>query len=139
MEYRGKLGGATVYDDYAHHPSAIAATLAGARELGYRRVLCAYQPHTYSRTAGLFEEFTHAFDLADEVYFAEIYAARETNESGVSSADLARAIGSRAEFCGNVADLARRLPEVVRDGDLLLVMGAGDIENVFDTLPLKKE
>lgn len=139
MEYRGKLGGATVYDDYAHHPSAIAATLAGARELGYRRVLCAYQPHTYSRTAGLFEAFTHAFDLADEVYFAEIYAARETNESGISSADLARAIGSRAEFCGNVADLARRLPEVVRDGDLLLVMGAGDIENVFDTLPLKKE
>ena len=139
FQYKGEVNGFTIIDDYAHHPSAIAATLAGARELGYRRVLCAYQPHTYSRTAGLFEEFTHAFDLADEVYFAEIYAARETNESGISSADLARAIGSRAKFCGNVAVLALRLPDVVRDGDLLLVMGAGDIENVFDTLPLKKE
>lgn len=136
MEYRGKLGGATVYDDYAHHPSAIAATLAGARELGFRRVICAYQPHTYSRTVGLFEDFAQAFDLADKVYFAEIYAAREVNESGISSADLARAVGPKAEFCGSVADLAHRLPEVVRPGDLLLIMGAGDIEDVFSALPL---
>ncbi len=137
MEYRGHLGGAVVYDDYAHHPSAIEATLAGAKELGYRRVICAYQPHTYSRTVGLFDDFVHAFDLADRVYFAEIYAAREVNESGVSSADLARAIGSKAEFCGGVRDLASRLPEVVRDGDLLLIMGAGDIEDVFSLLPLE--
>ena len=126
-----------VYDDYAHHPSAIEATLAGAKELGYRRVICAYQPHTYSRTVGLFDDFVHAFDLADRVYFAEIYAAREVNESGVSSADLAHAIGSKAEFCGGVRDLASRLPEVVRDGDLLLIMGAGDIEDVFSLLPLE--
>lgn len=136
MEYRGRLGGAAVYDDYAHHPSAIAATLAGARELGFRRVLCAYQPHTYSRTAGLFDDFVRAFDGADAVYFAEIYAAREINESGVSSADLVRAIGARAEFCGSVAQLARRLPEVTEPGDLLLIMGAGDIEDVFRDLPL---
>ncbi len=136
MEYRGRLGGAVVYDDYAHHPTAIEATLRGAKELPYRRVICAYQPHTYSRTAGLFDDFVRSFDLADAVYFAEIYAARETNESGVSSADLARAIGEKAEFCGSVPALARRLPEVVREGDLLLVMGAGDIEDVFRTLPL---
>ena len=136
MEYRGMLGGAAVYDDYAHHPSAIRATLESVRELGYKRVICAYQPHTYSRTAGLFDEFAHAFDQADAVFLAEIYAARETNESGVSSANLARAIGPKATFCGDVADLARCLPEIVREGDLLLVMGAGDIEDVFDKLPL---
>lgn len=136
MEYRGHLNGATVYDDYAHHPSAIEATLRSARELGFRRVICAYQPHTYSRTAGLFDEFVSAFRSADRVYFAEIYAARETNESGVSSADLARAIGEKAEFCGSVQDLAARLPEVVGAGDLLLMMGAGDIEDAFRDLPL---
>lgn len=136
MEYRGHLGGAVVYDDYAHHPSAIEATLRSARELGYRRVICAYQPHTYSRTAGLFDDFVRSFALADRVYFAEIYAARETNESGVSSADLARALGEKAEFCGDVQGLAARLPEVVEEGDLLLIMGAGDIEDAFRTLPL---
>lgn len=137
MEYRGSLSGAAVYDDYAHHPSAIEATLRGAKELGYRRVVCAYQPHTYSRTAGLFAEFSSAFDLADVVLFADIYAARENNESGVSSADLARAVGARAEYCGSVSELAARLPQVVREGDLLIVMGAGDIEEVFSLLPLQ--
>ena len=136
MEYRGILNGATVYDDYAHHPSAIEATLAGAREMGYERVLCAYQPHTYSRTAGLFEEFSRAFDIADRVYFADIYAARETNESGVSSAQLAKAVGERAVCCGDLQTLAGTLAREVRSGDLLLIMGAGDIENVFDLLNL---
>ncbi len=137
MEYRGRLGGAVVYDDYAHHPSAIEATLKNAKELGYRRILCAYQPHTFSRTAGLFDEFTHAFDFADKVYFAEIYPARETNIYGISSKNLADAIGEKSEFCGNVRDLANRLPQVVRDGDLLIVMGAGDIEDAFGMLPLQ--
>lgn len=134
MEYRGRLNGAAVYDDYAHHPSAIEATLRGARRLGYRRVVCAYQPHTYSRTDGLFDGFVQALGLADHVCLAEIYAAREANESGISSADLARAIGVRAEFCGDVVALARRLPDVVGEGDLLLIMGAGDIEEVFACL-----
>lgn len=136
MEYRGRLGGAAVFEDYAHHPSAIEATLRCARELGYRRVLCAYQPHTYSRTVGLFDDFSQALALADRVYLAEIYAAREQNESGISSADLARAIGERATFCGSVAQLAVHLVGEVQEGDLLLIMGAGDIERAFDTLPL---
>lgn len=136
MEYRGRLGGAAVFEDYAHHPSAIEATLRCARELGYHRVLCAYQPHTYSRTIGLFDDFSKALGIADRVYLAEIYAAREQNESGISSADLARAIGDRAVFCGSVADLAARLTNEVQEGDLLLIMGAGDIERAFDTLPL---
>jgi UDP-N-acetylmuramate--alanine ligase len=137
MEYKGRLNGAVVYDDYAHHPTAILGTLRGAREMGFERVICAYQPHTYSRTAGLFEEFSKAFGDADRVYFADIYAARETNESGVSSEMLAKAVGDSAEYSGDLHALAKALIHNVREGDLLIVMGAGDIERVFDLLPLE--
>jgi UDP-N-acetylmuramate--alanine ligase len=138
MEYKGTLNGAAVYDDYAHHPSAIDVSLRAARELGYKRVLCAYQPHTYSRTAGLFDEFTKAFDMADRVFFTDIYAAREQNESGVSCDQLAEQIGSRAISCGDLRGLADAILHEVRDGDLLLIMGAGDIECVFSLLPISE-
>ena len=137
MEYRGTLNGAVVYDDYAHHPTAIQATLAGAREMGYDRVLCVYQPHTYSRTAGLFEEFSQAFEDADRVFFADIYAAREENVSGVTSAQLAEAVGEKASYASTFEELSVTLSDVARPGDLILVMGAGDIENLFSILPLK--
>ena len=136
MEYKGMLGEAEVYADYSHHPSAIEATFRGVCEMGYERVLCAYQPHTYSRTFGLFDEFVDAFRLADRVYFADIYAARETNESGVSSEQLAQRIGERAVYCGSFQALADRLKQEARAGDLLLIMGAGDIENVYPLLGL---
>ena len=137
MEYRGTLNGAVVYDDYAHHPTAIEATLAGAREMGYDRILCVYQPHTYSRTAGLFEEFSRAFGDADLVFFADIYAAREQNVSGVTSAQLAEAVGDKATYCSSFENLSATLSRVARPGDLLIVMGAGDIEQLFSILPLK--
>lgn len=139
MEYRGEWNGAAVYDDYAHHPDEIRATLSGAAKMGFRRVLCAYQPHTYSRTAGLFEEFVKAFDAADHTYFADIYAAREINESGVSSAQLAERIGTAATYCGGFEALAARLAANVKPGDLLIVMGAGDIEDgLFPLLGLSR-
>ncbi len=134
MEYKGILNGADVYDDYAHHPSAIEVALKGVSEMGYRRVLCVYQPHTYSRTAGLFDEFSNAFDLADRVYFADIYAARETNVSGVTSEKLACAVGDRATYCGDFATVAKCLRRDAREGDVILIMGAGDIDKVFDFL-----
>ncbi len=136
MEYKGRLNGADVYDDYAHHPSAIEATLLSAKEMGYRRVLCAYQPHTYSRTDGLFAEFSAAFDSADRIFFTDIYAARENNESGVTSGKLAEAIGEQAVSCGDLQSLARALQKETKAGDLLIIMGAGDIEKVFAMLPL---
>lgn len=135
MEFMGRLNGADVYDDYAHHPTAIEATLEGVEKMGYRRVLCAYQPHTYSRTAGLFDGFATAFSKADQVYFADIYAAREQNLSGVSSEQLAKAIGERAVYCGDLPTLAERLEADAREGDLVLIMGAGDIEQIFSMLP----
>ena len=134
MERKGILNGATVYDDYGHHPVEISATLSGAREMGYKRILCAYQPHTYSRTAKLFDEFVRAFDSADHVYFADIYAAREQNTFGVSSQMLADAIGKKAAYCGSFACVAEALKRDAKEGDLVIVMGAGDIYKVYDLL-----
>ena len=134
MEYKGELCGARVYDDYGHHPDEIAATLRGAREMGYERILCAYQPHTYSRTAGLLEEFARSFGDADRVYLADIYAAREENIYGVTSQTLARRIGEKATYCGSFEAVAARIREEARRGDLVIVMGAGDIFQVFDLL-----
>ena len=134
MERKGKVGGAVVYDDYGHHPDEIAATLAGAKKMGFSRILCAYQPHTYSRTAGLLEEFSVAFGDADRVYFADIYAAREENVYGVSSALLAERVGSKATYCGSFEAVANAIRQEAREGDLVIVMGAGDIYKVFDLL-----
>ena len=139
MECKGRLNGAIVYDDYGHHPVEIGATLSGAGEMGYRRILCAYQPHTYSRTAKLFDEFVRAFDVADRVYFADIYAAREQNTFGVSSEGLAKTIGDRAEYCGSFSRVAEALKRDAQEGDLVIVMGAGDIYKVYDLLKLQKD
>ena len=136
MERKGLLNGAVVYDDYGHHPVEISATLSGAKEMGYSRILCAYQPHTYSRTAKLFDEFVRAFDCADRVYFADIYAAREQNTFGVSSEGLAKAIGNKAEYCGSFSQVAKSLTRDAKEGDLIIIMGAGDIYKVYDLLDL---
>ena len=138
MECKGRLNGAVVYDDYGHHPIEINATLTGAKEMGYKRILCAYQPHTYSRTAKLFDEFVGAFGSADHVYFADIYAAREQNVFGVSSEDLAKKIGKKAEYCGTFTRVAEVLMRDAKEGDLVIIMGAGDIYKVYDFLNLKK-
>lgn len=137
MEHKGFLPcGAAVYDDYAHHPDEIRATLKGAKELGFSRVLCAYQPHTYSRTAGLLDAFSAAFLDADRVYFADIYAAREQNIYGVTSETLAEKVGKNATYCGSFDAVAQALCRDAQEGDLVLVMGAGDIYKTFDLLPL---
>lgn len=138
MERKGVLpSGAVVYDDYAHHPDEIRATLAGARSMGYKRVLCAYQPHTFSRTAGLLDEFSRAFGDADCVMLVDIYAAREENIYGVTSKTLADRIGDGATYCGSFEATAEAIMQEAREGDLVLVMGAGDVFRVFDLLELQ--
>ena len=143
-EFKGWLRECPVYDDYAHHPDEIRATLNGIYDLvpAGGRLVCVYQPHTYSRTAGFFRAFSEAFDRADLLLLSDIYAAREQNESGVTSAQLARAIrrrGRRALATGTVAETAGAVTSFLRKGDLLVVMGAGDIETIFDLLPLQKQ
>jgi UDP-N-acetylmuramate--alanine ligase len=134
FEYKGEVSGALVYDDYGHHPTEIAATLAGARELHPgRKITLVFQPHTYSRTAALFDDFVAALGRADHVCLLPIYAARETNESGVTHGQLAEALTARqvpARAYETFADVLSDLRPTLSDNDLILVMGAGDVTEV---------
>ena len=126
FEKKGEYHGAMVYDDYAHHPHELQALLTTAMGLGYDRVICAFQPHTYSRTHELFDDFVEVLKKPDLTILAEIYAAREQNTLGISSAHLAARIPG-AEFCPTLEEVTARLRELARPGDLILTVGAGDI------------
>ena len=133
FEYKGEYNGAKIYDDYAHHPGEIHALLGMARGLGYKRIICAFQPHTYTRTKALFPEFVEELKAADALLLAEIFAAREQNTIGISSADLAKEIPG-ALFCPTVDDVAEKLREMARPGDLILTVGAGNIYQAGEKL-----
>ena len=136
MEWKGRLNGAPVYDDYGHHPTEILATLAGARGLTEKggRLFCVYQPHTYSRTKALFDQFAEALKTADRVILTDVYAARETDTLGVSSALLADAVGAGATACDSMEQAATLLRQEVRPTDAVVIMGAGDIDRIFEEL-----
>ena len=133
FEYKGKVKGAVVYDDYAHHPGELKALLDTAAKLDYRRVICAFQPHTYTRTKALFSEFAEVLQHADVTFLAEIFAAREKNEVGISSQDLAAAVPG-AKAAENFAQLTDWLYDLAQPGDLILTVGAGDIYTVGEEL-----
>ena len=133
MEFKGKFNGADVYDDYAHHPDELKATLEAVRSMGYKRVVLAFQPHTYSRTKALFDDFVRELKKADVVVLAEIYAARERNTIGISSAQLAEQIPG-AVYCETLPDVTACLRENVREGDIVVTMGAGDIFRAGEAL-----
>ncbi len=138
FEKKGDYHGAAVYDDYAHHPGELHALLTMAKSLPYERIVCAFQPHTYSRTHALFDEFVRELKLPDVVVLAEIYAAREQNDLGISSADLAVKIPG-AVYCPTLAKVTETLRSLARPGDLILTVGAGDIykagENLLKEVP----
>ena len=133
MEFKGKFHGADVYDDYAHHPDELRATLEAVRSMGYKRVVLAFQPHTYSRTKALFDDFVRELKKSDVVVLAEIYAARERNTIGISSAQLAEQIPG-AVYCETLPDVTAYLRENVREGDIVVTMGAGDIFRAGEAL-----
>lgn len=133
FEKKGEFRGAMVYDDYAHHPGELHALLTMAKSLPYRRIVCAFQPHTYSRTHALFDEFVRELKLPDVVVLAEIYAAREQNDIGISSADLAAKIPG-AIYCPTLAKVTETLREIAQPGDLILTVGAGDIYKAGESL-----
>ena len=133
FEHKGAYHGAEVYDDYAHHPDELHALLTTAKNLGYERVIVAFQPHTYTRTAKLFEHFVEELKLADVAILAEIYAAREQNTLGISSADLCRNIPGSV-YCSTLDKVADQLRKIARPGDLILTVGAGDIYRAGEKL-----
>ena len=126
FERKGTFHGADVFDDYAHHPAELHALLTTAQSMGYERVICAFQPHTYTRTKALFDDFVRELQLPDVTILAEIYAAREKNDIGISSQDLAAKIPG-AVYCSTLDQVADQLAKLARPGDLILTVGAGDI------------
>lgn len=137
FEKKGVLGNIKIIDDYAHHPDEIRATLETARVCGPDRVICIFQPHTYSRTKRLFDGFVEALSLADVVVLADIYAARESDTLGVSSKQLAdrlREKGKEAYYFPTFDEILNFLLENSINGDMLITMGAGDIDIVADKL-----
>ena len=137
FEYKGTLNGAKIYDDYAHHPSELGALIKAVSTLDYKRVIIAFQPHTYTRTNALFNEFVEELSKAQAVYLAEIYAAREQNTIGISSKDLAEKIPG-AIFCPTFEELEEKLAETAREGDLIITVGAGNIYTVGEKLAARK-
>jgi len=133
LEFKGVCNGAHVYDDYAHHPRELRATLDAVSSLGYRRVILVFQPHTYSRTKALFDDFVEELSRADFTFLAEIYAAREKNDLSISSGVLAGSIPG-ARCLATFPQLAEEIKSIAREGDIILTVGAGDIYEVGEML-----
>lgn len=134
MEFKGEYNGAQVYDDYAHHPDELAATIAAVRTMpGCRRMVVAFQPHTYTRTKALFDDFVRELQKPDLVVLAEIYAARERNTVGISSRDLLEHIPG-AVYCETLPEVTEYLKKIAQPGDVILTVGAGDIYHAGEAM-----
>ncbi|MGC4934970.1 UDP-N-acetylmuramate--L-alanine ligase [Gordonia sp. DT30] len=134
FEFKGRVGEVDVYDDYAHHPTEVAAVLAAARAMvdgdssgRRRRVVAVFQPHLYSRTAEFADQFAAALDVADAVVVADVYGAREEPVPGVSGRMIVDRMTRTAHFEPDLSSLARFVAEMAEDGDVVLTLGAGDI------------
>ncbi|MCR5669604.1 MAG: UDP-N-acetylmuramate--L-alanine ligase [Butyrivibrio sp.] len=140
FEYKGEVGGVTIIDDYAHHPTEIKATLTAAQNYPHQKIWCVFQPHTYTRTKALMDEFAEALSLADHVVLADIYAAREKDNLGISSRTLRDRIASLGHECNyfptfdGFGEIEKFLLQNCTKGDLLITMGAGDVVKIGDEL-----
>ena len=137
FEYKGEVNGITIIDDYAHHPTEIKATLMAARHYPHREIWCVFQPHTFTRTKALFHEFVEALSYTDHIILADIYAARETDTLGISSADIAEELcktGADAYYLPSFEKIEAFCMEKCKKGDMLITMGAGDVVNIGDSL-----
>ena len=137
FEYKGSVGGVTVIDDYAHHPDEITATLKTAADCPHKTLWCVFQPHTYTRTKALMEDFAKALCLADRVVLADIYAAREKDTLGISSRDLqqrVQALGGDCSYFPSFDEIENYLLENCINGDMLITMGAGDVHKIGENL-----
>lgn len=137
FEYKGSIGGVTIIDDYAHHPTEITATLKAAQKYPHKTLWCVFQPHTYTRTKAFFEDFVKALSLADKVVLADIYAARETDTLGISSRTLMEELkksGCECYYFPSFDEIENFLLQNCINGDLLITMGAGDVLKIGENL-----
>jgi UDP-N-acetylmuramate--alanine ligase len=134
FQLRGRAAGVSVIDDYGHHPTEIKATLAAARQCGFRKVHVVFQPHRYTRTRDLIDDFTTAFGDADSLFVLDIYAASEKPIDGISGEALARTIrekgGRNAQYASSFADAVTAVAGVAEDGDMILTLGAGSVSQL---------
>ncbi len=137
FEKKGEFNGVTVVDDYAHHPTEIRATLSAAAHCPHDKLWCVFQPHTFSRTKAFLKEFAQALSMADHVVLADIYAARETDDLGISSETLQQeiiALGTPCEYFPNFDAIENFLKKNCTKNDLLITMGAGDVHLIGENL-----
>jgi UDP-N-acetylmuramate--alanine ligase len=134
FQLRGRAAGVSVIDDYGHHPTEIKATLAAARQCGFRKIHVVFQPHRYTRTRDLMEEFTTAFDDADSLFVLDIYAASEKPIEGVTAQNLAQRIretsGKSVAYASSFADAVSGVAVAAQDGDMILTLGAGSVSQL---------
>ena len=136
FEYRGTCNGADVYDDYAHHPGELNTLITTAKSLGYNRIICAFQPHTYTRTISCFDGFVEQLSRPDKTILMEIFPARETNTTGISSKDIAAKIPG-AIYCSTLEETESAIRKIAEPGDLILTVGAGELNKVAGWLTEK--
>jgi UDP-N-acetylmuramate--alanine ligase len=137
FQKKGEIGGVTIIDDYAHHPTEIRATLRAAKKYPHKTLWCVFQPHTYTRTKALMDEFAEALSHADRIVLADIYAARETDRLGISSDTLRQkleALGKEAWYFPTFDEIETFLLEHCVPGDLVITMGAGDVVKIGEHL-----
>lgn len=137
FEHKGRLGDINIVDDYAHHPQEIEAVLKAAKRYPHNKIYCVFQPHTYTRTKAMLNDFAKALELADVVVLAEIYAARESDTLGISSLDIVKILkenGTEAYYFNSFDGIETFLLEHLEAGDLCITMGAGDIVKVGEKL-----
>ena len=137
FQKKGEIGGVTIIDDYAHHPTEIEATLRAAAKYPHKTVWCVFQPHTYTRTKALMDEFANALSHTDKVILADIYAARETDDLGISSDTLRQKLeahGKEAWYFPTFDEIETFLLENCVPGDLIITMGAGDVVKIGEKL-----
>jgi UDP-N-acetylmuramate--alanine ligase len=137
FEYKGIVGGVTIIDDYAHHPTEISATLIATEKYPHKNLWCVFQPHTYTRTKAFLNDFAVALSLADKIILTDIYAAREPDPGNIHSKDLLKELqklGKEAYYFSSFDDIELFLLQNCTDGDLLITMGAGDVKIIGEEL-----
>ena len=134
FQLRGQAGGISVVDDYGHHPTEIKATLAAAKQCGFRKIHVIFQPHRYTRTQELMDDFANSFADVDTLAVLDIYAASEAPIEGITGEALAQRIrearGASVEYVGSVSEAVERVASLAEEGDMILTLGAGSVSQL---------